>query len=59
MIVTSGIGGVLSQQTLMVLVMGSRRIRNPVGAAMALVRAGAAAGDADLADPGRRLAPFD
>jgi len=27
MIVTSGIGGVLSQKTLMVLVMGSRRIR--------------------------------
>src|SRR5450756_2812321 len=41
-IVTSGMSGILSQKTLMVLVMGSWRIRVPVRAAMALVRAGAA-----------------
>jgi hypothetical protein len=40
----SGIGDVLPQRTFMVLVMGSRRIRVPVRAAIALVRAGAAVG---------------
>ena len=43
-IVTSGRGGVCPQEILLVLVMGSRRIRVPVRAAIALVSAGAAVG---------------